>query len=242
MFRDLPLEANLRCPEGWRCPTKSLRRICCAGRRRVDVHVGTIVDAAGGVDASRVQAAAGNKKARGSDERNGAGARCSASVREKALSLTRDSKSDVERMKAVYQFVSTQINTVDLPLGATGFRGRAAADISEFRLCDRGRQIRSFRRAGRGSESARGCGADRILRQESYGGPERVQTSGGPWLDERAAILAGPRGRSGAVRNDLAGRSQVRIVCCGVILPSAMRRARMGQHAHRRSRCRVPEG
>jgi Domain of Unknown Function with PDB structure (DUF3857) len=50
-------------------------------------------------------------------------------VREKALALTKESKTDLERMKAIYQFVSTQINTVDLPLGATGFRARPAADI-----------------------------------------------------------------------------------------------------------------
>ena len=50
-------------------------------------------------------------------------------VREKALLLTRDSKSDFARMKAVYAFVSTQINTVDLPLGTTGFRSRPAMDI-----------------------------------------------------------------------------------------------------------------
>jgi hypothetical protein len=50
-------------------------------------------------------------------------------VKDKAISLTKDSKSDLERLKAIYQFVSTQISTVDLPLGVTGFRGRAAADI-----------------------------------------------------------------------------------------------------------------
>jgi Domain of Unknown Function with PDB structure (DUF3857) len=52
-----------------------------------------------------------------------------AAVREKALSLTRESNSDVERMKALYEFVATQVNTVDLPLGTTGFRARAPADI-----------------------------------------------------------------------------------------------------------------
>ncbi|MGB7847806.1 MAG: DUF3857 domain-containing protein [Candidatus Acidiferrum sp.] len=50
-------------------------------------------------------------------------------VREKALSLTRGSKSDLDRMKAIYAFVSTQISTVDIPLGTTGFRSRAAVDI-----------------------------------------------------------------------------------------------------------------
>ena len=50
-------------------------------------------------------------------------------VREKALSLTHNSKTDLARLKAIYDFVSTQISTVDLPLGATGFRSRPAADI-----------------------------------------------------------------------------------------------------------------
>jgi hypothetical protein len=50
-------------------------------------------------------------------------------VREKALLLTQNSKSDLDRMKAIYQFVSTQISTVDLPPGSMGFRARPAADI-----------------------------------------------------------------------------------------------------------------
>jgi hypothetical protein len=50
-------------------------------------------------------------------------------VREKALALTHDAKTDIERLKAIYKFVSTQISTVDLPLGATGFRARAAEDV-----------------------------------------------------------------------------------------------------------------
>jgi len=41
----------------------------------------------------------------------------------------REAKSDLERMKAIYGFLSTQINTVDVPLGSTGFRSRAAEDI-----------------------------------------------------------------------------------------------------------------
>lgn len=52
-----------------------------------------------------------------------------APVREKALSLTQDSRTDLQRMKAIYQFVSAQIGTVDLPLGSTGFRARPAVDI-----------------------------------------------------------------------------------------------------------------
>jgi hypothetical protein len=50
-------------------------------------------------------------------------------VREKALSLTRDSKNDLDRLKALYVFVSTQISTVDIPLGSAGFHSRPAVDI-----------------------------------------------------------------------------------------------------------------
>jgi hypothetical protein len=50
-------------------------------------------------------------------------------VREKAAALTHDSKNDVERLRVLYAFVATQINTVDLALGSTGFRARPAADI-----------------------------------------------------------------------------------------------------------------
>jgi hypothetical protein len=50
-------------------------------------------------------------------------------VREKAVVLTKESKSDLERLKAIYEFVSTKISTVDLPLGSEGFRSRTAADI-----------------------------------------------------------------------------------------------------------------
>jgi Domain of Unknown Function with PDB structure (DUF3857) len=50
-------------------------------------------------------------------------------VQEKASSLTQNSKSDVERLKMLFNFVATQINTVDLPLGSTGFRARPASDI-----------------------------------------------------------------------------------------------------------------
>ena len=52
-----------------------------------------------------------------------------AEVREKANSLTKESKTDLERLKAIYDFVSGQIRTADLPLGATGFRVHAAAEV-----------------------------------------------------------------------------------------------------------------
>jgi hypothetical protein len=50
-------------------------------------------------------------------------------VRDKALKLTQDAKSDTEKLKNIYRFVSTQIATVDLPLGSTGFRARTSEDI-----------------------------------------------------------------------------------------------------------------
>jgi len=50
-------------------------------------------------------------------------------VREKAAALTRDAKSDLERLKKIYDFVSTKIVTVDLPLDATGFRARDAEAV-----------------------------------------------------------------------------------------------------------------
>jgi Domain of Unknown Function with PDB structure (DUF3857) len=51
------------------------------------------------------------------------------SVRKKALALTKDSNSQVEKIKELYRFVSTQVSTVDLPLGVTGFRARQPLDI-----------------------------------------------------------------------------------------------------------------
>jgi uncharacterized protein DUF3857 len=47
-------------------------------------------------------------------------------IREKANSLTQDAKNDLARLMAIYDFVSTKITTVDLPLEATGFRSRPA--------------------------------------------------------------------------------------------------------------------
>ena len=47
-------------------------------------------------------------------------------IREKAKSLTQDAKNDLARLMAIYDFVSTKITTVDLPLEATGFRSRPA--------------------------------------------------------------------------------------------------------------------
>jgi Domain of Unknown Function with PDB structure (DUF3857) len=50
-------------------------------------------------------------------------------VQEKAFFLTKDSKTDLERLRSIYEFVSTQIRTVDLPLGATGFGIHPAAEV-----------------------------------------------------------------------------------------------------------------
>jgi len=50
-------------------------------------------------------------------------------VRETALLLTRDSKIDMDRLKALYEFVSAHVSTVDIPLGSMGFRSRTAVDI-----------------------------------------------------------------------------------------------------------------
>ena len=52
-----------------------------------------------------------------------------AEIREKANSLTKESKTDLGRLKAIYDFVSGRIRTLDLPLGATGFRVHAAAEV-----------------------------------------------------------------------------------------------------------------
>jgi hypothetical protein len=50
-------------------------------------------------------------------------------VREKSTSLTKTCKTDLERLHALYQFVSTAISTVDTPLDATGFRSRPAVEV-----------------------------------------------------------------------------------------------------------------
>ena len=53
----------------------------------------------------------------------------SSEVRSKGVSLTQNLKTDLGRFKAIYDFVSSKISTVDLPLGATGFRSRSAQDV-----------------------------------------------------------------------------------------------------------------
>jgi hypothetical protein len=54
------------------------------------------------------------------------------SVREvsgKTSELIRGAKNTDARIEAIYNFVSQKIRTVDLPLGATGFKTRAVADV-----------------------------------------------------------------------------------------------------------------
>jgi Domain of Unknown Function with PDB structure (DUF3857) len=50
-------------------------------------------------------------------------------VRDKAVELTAHAKSDVERLKGIYDFVSSNIPTVDLPPDATGFHARGAEEV-----------------------------------------------------------------------------------------------------------------
>ncbi|HTB92911.1 MAG TPA: DUF3857 domain-containing protein [Candidatus Sulfotelmatobacter sp.] len=52
-----------------------------------------------------------------------------AEVQEQANSLTKESKTDLERLNAIYGFVSEQIRSVDLPLGATGFAVHPAVEV-----------------------------------------------------------------------------------------------------------------
>ncbi len=52
-------------------------------------------------------------------------------VRSKASGLTKDLKASRSKLEALYAFVSTQIKTVDLPLGATAFRTRGPDQILE---------------------------------------------------------------------------------------------------------------
>jgi hypothetical protein len=53
-------------------------------------------------------------------------------VRAKALELTKTAKTPKAKLEALYSFVSTKVRTVDLPIGATGFRTRSPAEILEY--------------------------------------------------------------------------------------------------------------
>jgi hypothetical protein len=50
-------------------------------------------------------------------------------VREKAEELEKGTNTDLERLAAIYDYVSTKITTVDLPVQATGFRARSAESV-----------------------------------------------------------------------------------------------------------------
>jgi hypothetical protein len=50
-------------------------------------------------------------------------------LREKVEELTKESKTDVNRLAAIYDYVSTKVATVDLPIQATGFRARPAESV-----------------------------------------------------------------------------------------------------------------
>jgi hypothetical protein len=55
--------------------------------------------------------------------------RAVSSVSDKAIALTKPFAKPREKLEALYNFVSEKVTTVDLPLGATGFRTRPPADI-----------------------------------------------------------------------------------------------------------------
>jgi hypothetical protein len=59
----------------------------------------------------------------------GANAAPAPELRAKAEELTRSTPSIEDKLRALYDFVSQKLTTVDLPLGATGFRLRSAAVI-----------------------------------------------------------------------------------------------------------------
>jgi Domain of Unknown Function with PDB structure (DUF3857) len=52
-----------------------------------------------------------------------------AEIREKANLLTAGFKNDLERLRGIYDFVSGQIRSVDLPLGATNFTVHPAVEV-----------------------------------------------------------------------------------------------------------------
>jgi hypothetical protein len=50
-------------------------------------------------------------------------------IKAKAVALTKQSKSNKEKLEAIYAFVSQKISTIDLPIGATGFVPREAEEV-----------------------------------------------------------------------------------------------------------------
>jgi len=56
-----------------------------------------------------------------------------AAISSKAFEITKSARTDTEKIEAIYDLVSQKIATVELPLGATGFVPRPAADILDSR-------------------------------------------------------------------------------------------------------------
>jgi hypothetical protein len=52
-----------------------------------------------------------------------------AEVKAKAIELTKEAKTDQEKLRAIYDFVSQKIATIDLGIGSTGFTVRPSAEI-----------------------------------------------------------------------------------------------------------------
>jgi hypothetical protein len=52
-----------------------------------------------------------------------------AEVRARAIELTKEAKTDQEKIRAIYDFVSQKIATIDLGIGSTGFAVRPSAEI-----------------------------------------------------------------------------------------------------------------
>ena len=50
-------------------------------------------------------------------------------VKHKTLELTREAKSDEQKLSGIYDFVATKVTTVDTPLSARGFRPRSADEV-----------------------------------------------------------------------------------------------------------------
>jgi uncharacterized protein DUF3857 len=50
-------------------------------------------------------------------------------ITEQASKLTQDAKTEVEKARRIYEFVSQKIATVDLPLGSTGFHPRPVTEV-----------------------------------------------------------------------------------------------------------------
>jgi Domain of Unknown Function with PDB structure (DUF3857) len=59
-----------------------------------------------------------------------------AEITDQAANLTQDAKTPEEKTQRIFEFVSQKIATVDLPLGATGFKPRPVAEILSSRYAN----------------------------------------------------------------------------------------------------------